>query len=242
VNAISHCFEENAKARRREDARRGEGGRWHGLKTRGTNGDFRGTSFQPRTPPKNSPLPASRSFAPSRLRVLCDRRSRAAFALIILLVALVLVSVFALVAARLIGTALRVHGDVGRIQAETRAADAAVSQLRRDVWGARSVTVAGGKSVRIDAGGRESVAWGVDAAGTLWRAERAPGAPPLVPGEGPPASAPRWRDVGARMTFAWDGAALVVRGADNGADRAGGLRLVSAVPGDGGAGATGGGR
>jgi hypothetical protein len=146
-----------------------------------------------------------------------------------LMVVLVLLGVFALVAVRLTSTALRVHGEAGRVQTEARLSDAALGQLRRDVWGAREVTLAGTQSVRIDADGGPQVVWGVDAAGTLWRAERGPAEAPVVTGEGPPASAPRWRDVGRRMSFAWDGVALTVRGADAGADRAGGVRLASVV-------------
>jgi hypothetical protein len=44
---------------------------------------------------------------------------------------------------------------------------------------------------------------------------------------GASADAQRWPEIGARLSFEWDGVGLTVRGADKGADRAGGIRMIS---------------
>ena len=152
------------------------------------------------------------------------------FSILILMVVLALLGAFALVSTRLIASALRVHADAGQVLGERRMLDAAVEQLRRDVWSATQVRIeAGGTPVRLDRGDGTAVVWIVDGNGTLLRAERGLGEPPVVPWAAPKAGAPRWPGVGRRLLFQWDGAALTVRGADAGADRAGGLRLVSQV-------------
>jgi hypothetical protein len=136
-----------------------------------------------------------------------------------MLVALSLLGVFAVVSTRLIYTTLALYREAGRVDAEARSMDAATSQLRADVWSARQVTPQGPQSVTIDTGpGGAAVAWRVEADGTLVRA-----------GPGAGIELRRWPEVGARLSFAWDGVALTVRGADRGADRAGGMRMASQV-------------
>ena len=159
-----------------------------------------------------------------------SRTVRAGFSILVLMVVLALLGAFALVATRLIAASLRVHADAGQILGERRMLDAALDQLRRDVWSATKVRIEpGGAVVHVDRGDGTAVAWIVDGNGTLLRAERGRGEPPVVSWAPPKAGAPRWPGVGRRLSFEWDGLALTVRGADAGADRAGGLRLVSQV-------------
>jgi len=151
------------------------------------------------------------------------RRARArGFGLIMMMVVIGLLGVFALVSTRLIHTTLGLYREAGRIDDEARWVDAALRQLRSDVWSARQVTPNGPRSLTIDTGpagvSGAAVQWRVDADGALVRT-----------GPGAGAEAQRWPEVGARLAFDWDGVALTVRGADRGADRAGGIRMASQV-------------
>jgi len=156
-----------------------------------------------------------------------SRRRARGFGLVMMLVAISLLAVFAVVATRLIHTTLGLYDQAGRVDAEARWTDGAMRQLRADAWSAKDITTStqGTRSLTIDAGGGAgAVAWRVDPDGALVRT--APGAGGTG---GPTADAQRWPEIGARLSFEWDGTALTVRGADKGADRAGGIRMISQV-------------
>jgi hypothetical protein len=160
-------------------------------------------------------------FTPAR------RRARG-FGMIVMMVVIALLAVFAVVATRLIHTTLGLYHEAGRIDAEARWTDAATRQLRADAWSAKDITATtqGTRSLTIDVGGDAgggagAVAWRVDPDGALVRT--APGATGAI------GDTQRWPEIGARLSFEWDGIALTVRGADKGADRAGGIRMVSQV-------------
>jgi hypothetical protein len=156
------------------------------------------------------------------------RRQCRGFGIIMMLVMISLLAVFAVVATRLIGTTLGLYREAGRIDAEARWTDAAIRQLRADAWSANRITAQGTKTLTIDAGGGAgAVAWRVDPDGALVRT--APGAGGAAGAPGATGDAQRWPEIGARLSFEWDGAALTVRGADRGADRAGGIRMISQV-------------
>jgi hypothetical protein len=141
-----------------------------------------------------------------------------------MLVVLGLLGVFAVVATRLIHTTLGLYREAGRVEDEAQWVDAAVRQLRRDVWSAGEVTLQGTQAVTVSTGGTGAVEWRVDPQGALVRSALVRSAPGGGDGAG---ATRRWPEVGGRLTFAWDGVALTVRGADRGADRAGGIRMVS---------------
>ena len=146
------------------------------------------------------------------------RRNKSGFSLLIMMLAIALLGVFAVVATRLIGTTMRLYREAAQIDAEARRVDEAMEQLRRDVWSARQATVAGAQSATIDNGAGRGATWSVDPDGALVRSEPAAAEAPR-----------RWPEVGGRMSFAWDGVALTVRGADRGADSTGGVRMTSQV-------------
>jgi hypothetical protein len=146
------------------------------------------------------------------------RNSAAGFAMVAMMVVLALLGVFAVVSTRLIKTTLDLYREAGRIDGEARVMDLALERVRQDAWSARQVDVASPKSIAIERGaGGGAVQWRVEADGTLVREEGGAGAE----------TARRWPGVGARLSFEWDGTALAVRGADRGADRAGGVRMPS---------------
>ena len=97
--------------------------------------------------------------------------------------------------------------------------DSALRQLREDVWGASQVDVSAPGSITITGAAGRRVAWQAQADGTLVRS---------MAGAEADASR-RWPGVGARLSFEWDGVTLLVRGADRGSDRTGGVRATSQV-------------
>ena len=149
------------------------------------------------------------------------RAARPGFTMIAMLVVLAILGVFAVVATHLMQTTMRLYREAGSAEAHARLLGSAARQLRADAWSARRVTVAGARSVILDRGDGRSAEWQVDDAGNVLRTPR--GAADAID---PPA---RWPDIGRRISFAWDGTSLLVRGLDRGADRAGGVRMTSQI-------------
>jgi hypothetical protein len=147
-----------------------------------------------------------------------------------IMVSIALLGVFAVVATRLIGTTMRLYREAGAAEGEARLVDSAIEQLRRDVWGARDVKPQGTQSVLITTGAGRIVSWQVDVSETLIRSERIDPKNAAEPDLQADLAPPRqWPEIGGRVAFEWDGAELIVQGADGGADRAGGLRLLSQI-------------
>lgn len=151
-------------------------------------------------------------------------RSTRGFSMILMLVTITLLGIFAVVSTRLIVATLRLYDEAGRAEGAAMMAEAALANLRRDVWGARRIDADGARSLTVETSDKTTVAWRVDADGTLVR--KTSGA---TPGATPAAAPRRWAELGKRIAFESDGATVTVRGLDNGADRAGGLRLTSRV-------------
>ena len=140
----------------------------------------------------------------------------------IMMLAVTLLGIFAVVATRLIGSTMTLYREAATIDAEARLTDSALRRLRRDVWASARVDRTGPQSITVTDGAGRAVAWWVETDGTLVRW------PAGARGAGPEAPR-RWAAVGARLSFEWDGRSLLVRGADRGADRAGGIRMTSQV-------------
>ena len=149
------------------------------------------------------------------------RARRRAFAIAVMMLAVTLLAVFAVVATRLITSTMTLYREAATIDTEARVMDSALRQLREDLWGASRVDVSSPGTITIAgaAGGR--VAWQAQADGALVRSAAAAGGTPGAP--------QRWAGIGARLSFEWDGVTLLVRGADRGSDRAGGVRMTSQV-------------
>ena len=82
------------------------------------------------------------------------------FAIIIMVVALILLGVFALVAGRLFFTAVRVTGQVQAAQTKSTRFDGMIRMLRADVWNANDISSGDGQ-LRLQAQERATV-WSVD--------------------------------------------------------------------------------
>lgn len=147
------------------------------------------------------------------------RRPRArGFVLVELLIAIGLLVVFMIIAARLFTAMIRLSQQSA--EAETRVAriDSAIRMLRADAWGATEMSVDPGGTLTIgDA--QNSVVWHSDEAGAMSRTEK-------IGGSSPRAQA--WPELGGQLRFRVEGPVLVVAG-DERSGRAGELRLVSQV-------------
>lgn len=151
----------------------------------------------------------SRPHAPWR-RVAHSRSCRCGargFTLLHGLVALALLAAFAIATSRLVVFAARLPAQAAETQHARIAFDAAVEQLRADVWAARSVTTGDGPSVRIDPadGSAPAVTWQVADNGAIVRSQAT-----TRDDDDDARPSRRWPGIGRGMTFEWDGTALTV--------------------------------
>jgi len=135
------------------------------------------------------------------------RRDSAAFTLIEMLAAVVLLTVFMLLAAQLFISSMRLIGEATKANSVVVRLDGVLGQLRRDAWDARNSVVDGNALHITSATGAEFV-WKLDGAGatvTLTRTTARTGNPPEVR---------TWKDLPGPMHFEVRGPTLVVMGVD----------------------------
>ena len=142
-----------------------------------------------------------------------------AFMLYEMLAALALMTAFALVAARLFSTSMRVMDDAPRAQHQVLAFDSMLQALRADTWSAAEVTLLDERGVALSAGESSTVRWTIDADGTVTRTPDAPA------GDGPRV----WKGVGQSVRFDAMDAGLLVRVLDRKGNAADAIPLASEV-------------
>ena len=126
------------------------------------------------------------------------------------MLALSLLSAFALVAMKLVSTSLRVSHEAGNASNMTLRFDGALDQLRRDVWGAAKIETPDGQTLRVEtASDGGPITWSVADDGTLART--------AASAEN---SRQEWSGVARGVTFESDGkVVLLVEPSGPGGDR-----------------------
>ena len=90
-----------------------------------------------------------------------------------MMLALSLLSTFAVGATYLFRSSLRVTAHADESVERASRFDDAIGQLRRDVWGAAKFEASDARMVRIERAGEPPITWSIDKAGTLIRASGA---------------------------------------------------------------------
>jgi len=140
--------------------------------------------------------------------------------LVEVLMAISLLVIFMIVAARQFHTIIRLSQQTSEAEARLASYDSAIRVLRADAWGAADVSVDKAEAVTLRGTDGTSVVWRSDEVGALIRAETtAKDAPPRTQA---------WPELGGRLRFRVEGPVLVVAG-DERTGRAGELRLISQV-------------
>jgi type II secretory pathway pseudopilin PulG len=141
---------------------------------------------------------------PSPLRPISLKHRRHGLTLIDMLIAIGLISIFSVLAVKLVATSMRVSNEATRTQDLSSRFDSAVSQLRRDVWGAAKLESPDGKSIQISRDGEPAISWKILDDGTISRVA--------------PDVQQQWAKVGAGMTVKIEGSLVIL--AESESDRA----------------------
>jgi type II secretory pathway component PulJ len=122
-----------------------------------------------------------------------------------MMVALALLATFAAVSVQLIRSSLRVPHRAAEAGELAGRFDAALGQLRRDVWGATAVKREGqdGRTIRIEHDGVPPIGWAITDDGALLRTGGAMAAPAAMERQ-------EWAGVGRGMKFDADGSVLLL--------------------------------
>jgi type II secretory pathway pseudopilin PulG len=143
--------------------------------------------------------------------------SRPAFVLFEIMIALVLFTVFAVVAVRLVSTILHIANGASQAESTHRSFDAALAHLRQDVWSTTAIEVTGAGGVTLTrSGDAGSVTWNPAADGSLVRTSAPTGDDPVRE---------VWRGAGEGVSLRQDAGGVLLldvpkgRGHDNGSYR-----------------------
>ena len=151
-----------------------------------------------------------------------SRRRHRGLTLFIMLLALIFLSLFLVVAARLFGSVTRTAHSAHEAEREMAGFESAVRALRRDAWAAQTLAPAADASgLSIESSNGSRVRWQSDDTGSLLRS---------VVTDAEEEQVQRWPQLGGRLRFATKGPALVVSVLDAGGSvEPGELQFVSQV-------------
>ena len=124
-------------------------------------------------------------------------QSRRGFTIIGMLIALILLAVFALVAGEVFNNSMRAVRTSGEIHNQLNSYEGLLASLREDAWSARSVRVVDPRQAVMVAGGGREVIWSIASTGEFVRTAGA--------------DVCRWRKLDVSLSFAAHPAGLLLQ-------------------------------